>query len=300
MLPNGVYTALVTPFDAEKNINLHSLRHLIRFQIQQGITGLVLLGTTGEAPTLSREEQDLIIKTAAEETKGKVPLIIGTGAYSTAVTVQNTLRAQELGADIALIVTPYYNKPTSEGIYQHFKEIAKACTLPVIVYNIQSRTARNIDTPTLKRIAELSNVIAVKESSGSIEQMTDVIDCIIRERPGFKIFSGDDILTYPLIALGGHGVISVVSNLIPGKVVNMVEAALRGDFRQARDIHYELLPIFKGAFIETNPIPIKEAMNVCGHDVGGYRLPLCDMLPDNKHALRKILEHMQLTTPVNV
>jgi 4-hydroxy-tetrahydrodipicolinate synthase len=294
MLKNGAYTALVTPFDEKSQVNIPMLRDLIRFQLREGIQGLVVLGTTGEAPTLKPEEKDCIIQIAVEEVKGKIPLIVGTGAYSTAAAIENTKRAEALGADMALVVTPYYNKPTPEGIFLHYQEITKHTSLPIIIYNIQGRTACNINSLHLKRLASLETIIGIKESSGNIEQMTEMIDCILSERPDFKIFSGDDLFTLPLIALGGHGVVSVVSNLLPKPIVQLVEAGLKGDFTAARKLHYELLPITKGAFIETNPLPIKEAMNLCGKAVGGYRLPLCEMLPHNKQALRQILQQMQL------
>jgi 4-hydroxy-tetrahydrodipicolinate synthase len=293
-IKNGVYTALVTPFDEQQRVNLPMLQQLIESQIAAGIDGIMVLGTTGESPTISHDEKIQIAKLAINHTAGRVPVIVGTGTYATEVTIQTTLQMEELGADYALIVTPYYNKPTAEGIYQHFKAIANETSLPIIVYNISGRTGRNIDTPTLQRIADLPNIIGVKDSSGSVEQMIDVIDQMAKHRPDFKVFSGDDALTLPLISMGGHGIISVVSNLLPAAVVKMTHAALEGNFIEARKLYYELLPLFKGAFIETNPIPIKEAMNFCGIDVGGYRLPLCEMLPQNKQFLHQLLQQMDL------
>lgn len=289
-----MYTALVTPFDDQQQVNLPMVRQLVDFQIQEGVDGIMVIGTTGESPTLSHEEKRQVAKAAIEQAAGRVPVMVGTGTYSTATTIQTTLQMEELGADYALIVTPYYNKPTAEGIYRHFKAVAEESSLPIIVYNISGRTGRNIDTSTLKRIADIPNVIAVKESSGNIEQMIDVLDQMAKHRPGFKVFSGDDAFTLPLILMGGHGVISVVSNLLPAAVTKMTHAALNGDLAEARKLYYELLPLFKAAFIETNPIPIKEAMNLCGINVGEYRLPLCEMASQNKHFLQEVLQKMDM------
>ncbi|MEK6957823.1 MAG: 4-hydroxy-tetrahydrodipicolinate synthase [archaeon] len=289
----GVYTAMVTPFRG-KEVDYDGLRQNIAFQIENGISGILVLGTTGENPTLSRKEQDTIIKVAAEETKGKAILMVGTGTNSTEKTIENTGTAKELGADIALIVTPYYNKPTNEGLYRHFKAVSEAVDIPVVVYNIQGRTGKNIDTATMKRIAQLKNIAGVKEASGNIDQIGEVLGEIASKNPEFSVMSGDDSMTFPLMALGGKGIISVVSNLVPKKVVEMANAAERGDFNEARKLHFELLPIFKGAFIETNPIPIKEAMDMAGMPSGPCRLPLCEMEPQNREKLKKILEQMKI------
>lgn len=289
----GLYTALVTPFSPDLEVDYAVFRSLIKEQIAAGVHGVVILGTTGESPTILPEERQKLIQIAVEEAKKRIPIIVGTGSYSTKQTVLNNKQAQMLGADMALVVTPYYNKPTSEGLYRHFKEVAEQCDLPMILYNIQGRCAKNIDTPTLKRLALFPNIIGVKEASGSIEQMTEVIHTILEERPDFKIFSGDDALTLPLMALGGHGIISVVSNLAIKQMLALVKAALQGDFATARKHHYALFPLFRGAFLETNPIPIKEAMNLYGKKVGGYRLPLCEMTEENKAKLKKLLEGKQ-------
>lgn len=290
---HGTYTALVTPFKNEQ-VDYEGMKQNILFQIQQGINGILVLGTTGETPTLSEQEKYDIIKLAVATAHGKVPVMVGAGTYCTRHTIDNSKRAKELGADSILIVTPYYNKPTNEGLFRHFKAVHDAVDIPIVIYNIPGRSGKNIDTPVLKRIAELPNVIGVKEASGNLDQMTEVIHTIAGRNPRFTVMSGDDSFTLPLLALGGKGVISVVSNLLPARVVAMVNAALAGNYDQARSIHYELLPIFKGAFIETNPIPIKEAMNMCGMAAGGYRLPMCEMMPENKEKLRKVLLEMRL------
>jgi len=293
MLLKGSYTALITPFK-NGEVDFDGLIKLINYQLANNIDGLLVLGTTGETPTLTQEEQIEIIKVSKKTINGKVPLMVGTGAYSTYKTIENTRIAKELGADIALIVTPYYNKPTDEGLYRHFLEVSSNVDIPIVVYNIQSRTGKNIDTPVLKRIAQLKNIIGVKEASGNINQMMDVIQSIVSYKPDFSVMCGDDALTLPLISVGGLGVISVVSNIVPQRVVKMVNSALNGDFNLARKIHYEILPLIKGIFIETNPIPIKTAMNMLGMPSGEVRLPLCEMQEYNRNKLKSILDSMNL------
>ena len=283
----GAMTALVTPFKEDGSVDYEGFRENVRFQIKEGIQGLIPLGTTGESPTIHPDEREQIIKICVEESDGNVPIIVGTGTNSTEKTIKITAQAKELGADAALIVTPYYNKPTQEGIYRHFKAIADATEFPIIVYNIKGRTGVNIETPTLKRMSQIKYIVGVKEASGDINQMGDVIE----ELPAsFAVLSGDDSMTLPLMSLGGHGVISVVSNLVPAKVVQMVNYALLGEFDKARNLHFELLPLFKGMFIETNPVPIKEAMNMAGMSGGTYRLPMCEMKPENREKVRNLLK----------
>jgi 4-hydroxy-tetrahydrodipicolinate synthase len=288
MLMKGLYTVVITPLTPSGDLDEDGFKRNLRFQLGK-VDGIVVLGTTGEAPTLTAKEQETLIRIAREEVKGKAPLVVGTGSNSTRQTVENTAKAKELGADIALVVTPYYNKPTQEGIFLHFKEISNV-GLPFCVYNIQGRTGQNIQTDTLQRIADLPHAIGVKESSGSISQMSDVIETIGRHRPDFSVMCGDDALTLPLIALGGLGVLSVVSNLVPKPVSDLVKAALRGDFVKAQEIHYELMPIFRAAFIETNPGPIKAAMAMCGMAAGPCRLPLCAPLPENLAKLKQVID----------
>jgi 4-hydroxy-tetrahydrodipicolinate synthase len=293
MKMQGVYTALVTPFFKDE-VDYQGLRKNIKLQLKEGVDGILPLGTTGEAPTLSRDEQDNIIRLAVDEAKGKALIMVGTGSNCTRHTVENTRRAKELGADAALIVTPYYNKPTQAGILRHFEEITREVELPLVVYNIQGRTGINIETATMKRLSRLPHVVGVKEASGNINQIGDVIEQIQNENPNFSVLSGDDALTLPLMALGGRGVVSVVSNLVPAAVAALVRAALAGDFEQARRHHFELMPLFKGAFIESNPIPIKAAMELCGMPAGKCRLPLCEMQPENRERLAEILKGMNL------
>ncbi len=288
----GVYTALTTPFTTDGQLDEKGLREHLRFQVRHGIDGIVVLGTTGESPTLSGEEKARIIEIAREETKKKTQLLVGTGSYSTSQTILATKQAEQLGADAALIVTPYYNKPTQEGLYRHFEAICQATSLPICIYNIQGRTGQNLQTETLQRLTSLPAIIGVKEASGNVAQMSDVIEGISRRKKHFSVLSGDDALTLPLIALGGHGVISVVSNLIPGAIKSLVQAALNGDFVKAQEWHYQLLPLFKATFIETNPIPIKAALSLYGMAAGSCRLPLCDLLPHNYEQLANVLKQM--------
>ncbi len=289
----GALTALVTPMTAGGDVDYDGFRRFVRFQMEAGINGLVPLGTTGETPTLERDEQDKLILIAVEEAKGRIPVVVGAGSNSTKHAVENVKRAKELGADAALVVTPYYNKPTNEGIYRHFAAIADASDCPVVIYNIASRTAKNIDLPTMKRLSGIPTVVGVKESSGDIGQIGDFIEEVAAplkaEGRAFSILSGDDAFTLPLCAMGGDGVISVVSNLLPGRVTALAAACLAGDYAKARELHYGLLPIFKGAFIETNPIPIKKAMDWAGLPAGPTRLPMCPLLPENEPKLRAAL-----------
>jgi 4-hydroxy-tetrahydrodipicolinate synthase len=289
----GTITALITPFIHQK-LDEEGLAQNIRYQIKNGINGILPLGTTGEAPTLSSEEQQRVISIAVREAKSQVPVWVGTGSYCTQQTIEKTQAAKDLGADVALIVTPYYNKPTQEGIYRHFEAIATRTEMPIVIYNIPGRCGTNIETATLMRIAELPHIVGVKEASGNINQAGDVLHTIAKKNPHFSLFSGDDTLALPMMALGASGVISVVSNLVPDRVIALTSAALQGQFERAQEIHYQLLPLFKAAFIETNPVPIKTAMRLCGMPAGDCRQPLWQMAPENLNTLHQLLADMQL------
>jgi len=290
----GAFTALVTPLTDTGDVDYDGFRTLVRFQLENGISGLVPLGTTGETPTLERDEQDRLITIAVEEAKGKVPIIVGAGSNSTAHTVRNVMRARELGADAVLVVTPYYVKPTNEGIYRHFAAVADSGDTPILIYNIASRTGKNIDVPTMERLSRIPTVLGVKESSGDIGQIGDIIREVAQARASegrfFSVLSGDDSFTLPLCAMGGDGIVSVVSNLVPGRVAALAAACLSGDYAEARALHYALLPFFKGAFVETNPIPIKTAMAWAGLPSGPTRLPLCTLEKASEPKLRASLE----------
>jgi 4-hydroxy-tetrahydrodipicolinate synthase len=285
----GAFTALITPMKENGDVDYAGFRRLINFQIDGGIDGLLPLGTTGETPTLEDDEEELLIKAAIEEVRGRVPVIIGTGSNSTKSMLNYTKRAKDLGADAALVVTPYYNKPNDEGLVRHF-EAAAAVGIPVLIYNIASRTGRNIPAPLIERLSRIPGISGVKEASGDVNQMGDIIrDTMLprkAEGKDFTVLSGDDGLTLPLIALGGDGVISVVSNLVPDKVAALTHACLDGNFAEGRKLHQELLPFFKAAFVETNPVPIKAAMNWAGLPGGPTRLPLGKLSKSSEAVLR--------------
>lgn len=295
----GALTALITPMNEDGSVNYDGLRENLRFQLNEGISGLVPLGTTAETPTLDErpgEEEDKIIKIVMEEVRNfektsgkKIPVILGAGSNNTNDAVSYCRRAKDSGADAALVVTPYYNKPSKEGIFRHFEEVSKV-GIPVIVYNIQGRTGVNITTDTLERIAELPNIIGVKEASGNINQMMDVISTIKSKHPDFAVLSGDDALTLPLISVGGDGVISVVSNVAPRLVSQLVKNALDGNFSQAREIHYRLMPFFKAAFVDGNPTSIKYAMNFKKMSAGPCRLPLVEVNDSAKQIIQNALK----------
>ncbi len=295
----GAFTAMITPMNSDGSVDYEGFRKTVKFQLEQGIDGLVPLGTTAETPTLDErpgQEEDTIISIVMEEVKafekssGKhVPVILGAGSNNTRDAVIYCERAKKAGADGALVVTPYYNKPSKEGIYQHFAAVSKV-GIPIVVYNIAGRTGVNIPTDTLARIAELPNIVAVKEASGNINQMMDVIATIKSKKPDFAVLSGDDGLTLPLLSVGGDGVISVVSNLAPAIVVEMVYKAMAGDFEGARKIHYRLLPFFKAAFVDGNPTSIKYAMKVKGLPSGPCRLPLVEVNDNAKKVIEEAIK----------
>ncbi|MCL2806078.1 MAG: 4-hydroxy-tetrahydrodipicolinate synthase [Treponema sp.] len=288
----GAFTALVTPMTESGEINYEGFRRLIQFQITEGIDGIVPLGTTGENPTLDESEEDKLIEIAIKEAKGKIPVIVGAGSNDTRHMIKYVDRAKRMGADAALVVTPYYNKPNDDGMLRHFKA-ASDIGLPIIVYNIASRTGKNIPTSLMKEIAKFDNIAGVKESSGDINQMGDVIKeiAIPRNAAGkkFWMLSGDDSFTLPLTSMGGDGVISVISNLLPAKVKALIKYALEGDYEKARAVHYELLPFIKAAFIETNPAPIKQALCWAGLPAGPARLPLGKLAPASEAILKKAM-----------
>ncbi|MBI4011053.1 MAG: 4-hydroxy-tetrahydrodipicolinate synthase [Candidatus Rokubacteria bacterium] len=282
----GSMVAMVTPFRDGK-VDEAKLRELVEFHVKHGTDGLVPCGTTGESPTLSHAEHKRVVEIVIEAAAGRIPVIAGTGSNSTAEAIDMTVHAAKAGADAALLVSPYYNKPTQQGLYEHFRAIALAAPgLPLIVYNIQGRTAVNVETDTLKRLSEIPNIVGVKEASGSLDQMTSVV---LACGPDFSVVSGDDSLTLPLMAVGGRGVISVVANILPKEVAEMTHAALDGDWKRARELHWKLFPICRAMFVETNPIPVKEAMAMLGMIRAEWRLPMCPMSDANRERLRKVL-----------
>jgi 4-hydroxy-tetrahydrodipicolinate synthase len=282
----GSLVAMVTPFH-DGRVDESKLRELVEFHVAHGTDGLVPCGTTGESPTLTHEEHKRVVETVIQQARGRIPVVAGTGSNSTAEAIELTQHAARAGAAGALLVTPYYNKPTQQGLYAHFRAIAQAVPdLPLIVYNIQGRTAVNVETETMARLAEIPNIVGVKEASGSLDQMTAVI---LACGPDFTVLSGDDNLTLPLMAVGGRGVISVVGNFLAREVADVTHAALEGDWKRARDLHLKLYPVCKAMFIETNPIPVKEAMAMLGMIRAEWRLPMCPMTPGNREKLRQAL-----------
>ncbi len=289
----GSLVALVTPF-RDGRIDEAKVRELVEFHVARGTDGLVPCGTTGESPTLSHEEHRRLVELVVEAAAGRIPVVAGTGSNSTAEAIELTRHAERAGAQGALVVNPYYNRPTQEGLYRHFRAVAEATALPVLVYNIQSRTAVNVETETLARLArDCRNIVGVKEASGSLDQMSQVVAAC---GPDFTVLSGDDNLTLPLMAIGGRGVISVIANLLPRETAEMTHAALEGDWKRARELHFRLFPLARAAFLETNPIPIKEAMAMAGMIEPEFRLPLCRMGEANRERLRAVLRQYGLVS----
>src|SRR5258706_4480807 len=268
----GCGTALVTPFRKDQSLDEETLRKLVRRQIAAGINFLVPSGTTGESPTLTRAEHLRVVGITVEEAKGKVPVLGGAGGYNTAEVIELAKELKHLGVDGILSVRPYYNKPTQEGLYQHFQAIAAAVPLPMIVYSVQGRTGVNVEPATLKRLAEIDNIVGVKEASGNISQMASVLHHVPES---FNVLSGDDAITLPLIALGGRGIISVVSNEIPGEMTRLTQLGLAGEFAGARAIQRQFLPLMEVNFVESNPIPVKAAMAIMCLCEPVWRLPMC-------------------------
>jgi len=282
---------MITPFKSDNSIDEAALRRFVDFQINGGVNMLLPCGTTGEGATLDDNETDRVVQIVIEQTRRRVPVIVGAGSNSTAKAVQMTKRAKRLGADGVLSVGPYYNKPTQQGYFEHFKAIAEAEDIPVVVYNVPGRTGGNIEAKTMLRLAEIANIVAVKEASGNLGQIMD----IIRDAPrDFAVLSGDDAMALAVIALGGHGIVSVVSNETPGLMSAMIDAALAGNLAKARELHYKLLPLMNINFIESNPIPAKAALAMMGLIEENYRLPLVRITPASREKVGKIVEELGL------
>ncbi|MEW6027741.1 MAG: 4-hydroxy-tetrahydrodipicolinate synthase [Planctomycetota bacterium] len=287
----GCITALVTPFTKSGVVDYKKLRELIDFQISSGVTGIVLCGTTGEGPTVTDDEKEKIFRVCVKHVRGRVQLIAGTGSNDTAKTIKQTLMAQRCGVDWALVVTPYYNKPTQEGMFLHFTAVAKAVKLPIILYNVPGRTGVSLMPETVARLSHVKNIVAIKEASGNLNGIA-----LIKKLCNITILSGDDGLTYPILCLGGKGVISVASNIIPAEVVRMIDLYNDGDFKHAKELHLKLQPLFKALFIESNPIPVKTAMKMFGLlKQDQMRLPLCAMGKKNAEKLKNTLKDYGLS-----
>jgi 4-hydroxy-tetrahydrodipicolinate synthase len=282
----GCGTALVTPFSRDTTVDVEALRRLVQFQLRESIDFLVPCGTTGETPTLEHAEYLNIIRVVVEEVGGKVPVIAGVGGNSTGKVIDLAQEVEKIKVQGLLSVAPYYNKPTQEGLYQHFKAIAESTHLPVILYNVPGRTGSNIEPATVARLSKIPNIIGIKEASGSITQQMEVLSAV---EPGFRVLSGDDAFTFPLMALGGVGIISVVSNEIPAQMTRLAHLMLDGKIEVARKLHFHLLPLMQANFLETNPIPVKAALAMMGMIEEVYRLPMVPMKPENRAKLETAL-----------
>jgi 4-hydroxy-tetrahydrodipicolinate synthase len=287
---HGALTAIITPF-RDGAVDEAALRELIEWQIQSGIDGLVPCGSTGESATLSHAEHERVIKITIEQTRRRVPVVAGTGSNSTAEAIRLTASAREMGADGALLISPYYNKPTQDGIYKHYKMVAASVDLPIFAYNIPGRTGSNIAPETFARLAEIKNMIGVKEASGSTEQTSDILRLTNGE---FTVLSGDDALTVPLMAIGAKGVIATIGNAMPRETHEMAAAGLAGDFERARQLHYKMLPLMRTLFIETNPICIKQALAFMGKCCNELRMPLVPMTPPAAEKLKGAMKELRL------
>jgi 4-hydroxy-tetrahydrodipicolinate synthase len=282
---SGSMTALVTPFDGPR-IDEAALQRLVEFQIENGTSALVPCGSTGESATLSHDEHAQVVRLVVEFARGRVPVIAGTGSNSTREAISLTNAAKEAGAAAALLISPYYNKPSQQGIFEHYKEIATATRFPLIVYNIPGRTASKIEASTIARLAELDDIIGLKEATGSLDEVQEVIRLC---GDAIGVYSGDDSLTFPILAVGGAGVISVVANVAPKQSAAAVGAALTGDWERARRLHFELLPLIRALFLETNPVPVKAALSMMGYCRDELRLPLLPMSDELRPRLRRAL-----------
>jgi len=283
----GSMTAIITPFKNGK-VDEKTLRDLIEFQIKNGTSGIVPCGTTGESATISFLEHDRVVDITVDQVKKRVPVIAGTGSNSTEEAITMTVHAAEVGADASLQVSPYYNRPTQKGLYEHFKAVADAVKIPIILYNIATRTGVNIEPETIAKLADdCKNIVGVKEASANLEQMSRIRSLCPKS---FALISGDDGLTLPVLSIGGTGVISVVSNIAPKDVAELVSSFEKGDILRAQELHYKLLPLVKAVFIETNPIPIKTAMGLLKMCEPDLRLPMCSMMPENLEKLKKALK----------
>ena len=281
---NGSIVAMVTPFK-DGEVDYDKLEELVQYHIDNGTNAIIPCGTTGESPTLTHREHGEVIGKVIEAAAGRIPVIAGTGSNNTSEAVSMTRHAKETGADGSLIITPYYNKPTQQGIYEHYKAILEEVNIPIIVYNVPSRTGVSISAETVARLAEFDNIVAIKEATGDIDQASQILNmCDI------TVLSGDDSLTLPIMSIGGKGVVSVLANILPREVSELTSSFLKGEIENAQRLHNSLFPICKAMFIETNPIPVKTAMKLLGRLNGEMRLPLCDMSDEHKRQLKIALE----------
>ncbi|OKY77597.1 MAG: Dihydrodipicolinate synthase, DapA [Candidatus Methanohalarchaeum thermophilum] len=287
----GVFPAIITPFTEDNEIDEEGLRRNIRYLLDNGVTGVVPCGTTGESATLSYEEHDKVIDIAIDTTKKDEPVIAGTGSNSTRETIDLTGYAEDVGADVAMIITPYYNKPNDEGLIDHYKTVAATTELPILVYNVPSRTGTNLKPEVIAELSKIENIIGVKEASGDVSQVSDII---AKTPDDFNILSGNDGQTLPIMSLGGRGTVSVAANIAPSLVSKMVQKMQDNKLREARDLHYKLSPLFHAIFLETNPIPVKTALNMMDRPSGPLRSPLGSLSEENRNKLKKVLIELEL------
>jgi len=287
---SGSYVALVTPFKNNR-VDGGKLKELVEFHVKKGTSGIVPCGTTGESATLSHEEHRLVIETVVKAANGRLKVIAGTGSNNTTEAIELTRFAKEVEADGCLVITPYYNKPTPNGLYLHFKEVAEAVNIPMVMYNVPGRTGVNMLPSTVAKLAKIENIVGLKEASGNITQVSEIV---MHCGEDFDVLSGDDAMTFPIMAVGGKGVISVAANIVPEEMAALVETFEKGDIKKARKMHLEMLPLFNAMFYETNPIPVKTAMNLMGMISDEIRLPLCKMSEENLAKLKATLKEYKL------
>lgn len=288
----GTYVAMVTPFDDNRKIDEEGFRSNINYLIDRGVNGLLAAGTTGESATLNHDEHKQLIEILVDEVDGRVQTVAGAGSNSTAEAIELVKFSQDVGADSALVITPYYNKPQQHALISHYETISNSADIPIIAYNVPSRTGINMDVDTVVELAKIDNIDAIKEASGSVDKISDIYNALLKEnlQDDFIILSGEDALTLPIMATGGTGVISASANIDAERMVNMVNAILNDDYNTAFDIHYEMLDIIRALFIESNPVPVKTAMNLMGLPSGPFRQPLANMKDENLNILKKVLK----------
>lgn len=291
MVMPRLLTAMVTPYNDDLSVNYSKAAELAEYLCDNGTQGLVVCGTTGESPVLTAEEKLKLYDTVQKQVGKRVPVWAGTGSNDTMATIQLTKAAVETGVAGIMLVAPYYNKPTQEGLYQHFAYIANSVNLPVMLYNVPGRTSSNLLPGTVARLAQIKNIVAIKEASGNMDQVS-LLKTVISDN--ITVYSGDDSLTLPLMALGAHGVVSIASHVIGNDILNMINAFVDGKVTEAAELHKKLFPMFKGLFITTNPIPVKEALNMLGKEVGGFRLPLTEAADHEKGAIKALLKQYHL------
>jgi 4-hydroxy-tetrahydrodipicolinate synthase len=292
----GTTVAMITPFTREDTVDEDGMRENINYLLERGVNGLLAAGTTGESATITHQEQKKMMEILVDEVKGKAAAIAGAGSNSSKEALDLVKYAEDVGADYALVITPYYNKPQQHGLYEHYKMLSESVNIPIIIYNVPSRTGTDIDVETIGRVAQLDNIVAIKEANPDLDKVSQIIHKLdsLGLRDDFSVLSGNDNLTLPMISQGCKGVISVVGNVDPARMSEMVKTAMEGDFKRARELHYELYDLMKVLFVESNPVPAKTALNMMGRPAGHVRMPLAPLKDKSQEKLRKALLHLQL------